>query len=144
MWGGITSHRWTQLVIVAGNLTSIRHRDKITRPHVLFLQGQRGAVMLQQDNARPHVARVVTDFLRQQNVNTLPWSAVSPDLSPIEHLWDEMERRLPNLPLTLNQLGHDLVQVWNNIPQGYLNHLVSSMRRRCQACVHAHGGQEWD
>ena len=108
MWGGITSNRWTQLVIVAGNLTSIRHRDKIIRPHVLFLQGQRGAVMLQQDNARPHVARVVTDFLRQQNVNTLPWPAVSPDLSPIEHLWDEMERRLPNLPLTLNQLGHDL------------------------------------
>ncbi|XP_041350968.1 uncharacterized protein LOC121369951 [Gigantopelta aegis] len=48
-----------------------------------------------------------------------------------------MERRLrllPNQPLTLNQLGRDLVQVWNNIPQGFLNHLVSSMKRRCQAC----------
>ena len=144
VWGGITSHGRTQLVIVAGNPTAIRYRDEIIRPHVLpFLQGQRGAVMLKQDNARPQVARVVTDFLGQQNVNTLPWPAVSPDLSPIEHLWDEMERRirlLPNQPLTLNQLGRDLVQVWNNIPQGFLNHLVSSMRRRCQACVHAHGG----
>ena len=71
-------------MIAAGNLTAIRYRDEIIRPHVLpFLQGQRGAVMLQQDNARPHVARVVTDFLGQQNVNTLPWPAVSPDLSPI-------------------------------------------------------------
>ena len=72
-----------------------------------FLQGQRGAVISQQDNALPLIARVVTYFLRQQNVNTLPWPAVS----PIEHLWDVMERSLrlrPNQPLTLNQLGHDL------------------------------------
>ena len=100
-WCGITSHGRTQLVIVAGNLTAIRYRDEIIRPHVLpFLQGQRGAVMLQQDNARPHVA--------QQNVNTLPWPAISPDLSPIEHLWNEMERRLrllPNQPLTLFRYG---------------------------------------
>ena len=53
VWGGITSHGRTQLVIVAGNLTAIRYRDEIIRPLVLpFLQGQRGAVMLQQDNAR--------------------------------------------------------------------------------------------
>ena len=57
------------------------------RPQDPFLDGQRGAVMLQQDNARPHVARAVTYFVRQQNVNTLPWPAVSPDLSPIDHLW---------------------------------------------------------
>ena len=65
VWGGITSHGRTQLVIVAGNLTAIRYRDEIIRPHVLpFLEVQRGAVVLQQDNARPHVARVVTNFLR--------------------------------------------------------------------------------
>jgi hypothetical protein len=53
-------------------------------------------VTFQQDNARPHVARVVRDYLTQQNVDLLPWSAVSPDLSPIKHVWDEMERQLNN------------------------------------------------
>ena len=144
VWGGITSHGRTQLVIVNGNLTGLRYRDEIIGPHVqAFIQRQGRNITLQQDNARPHVARVVTDFLRQQNIPVLPWPAVSPDLSPIEHAWDEMERRLRQAniqPLTLAELGQALVQTWNNIPQAFFNRLVSSMRRRCQACINANGG----
>ena len=82
MWGGISSRGRTALVVVDGTLTGIRYRDEIIQPHVLPFVQQRDA-MLQQDNARPHVARVVTDFLTQNNVNVLPWPAISPDLSPI-------------------------------------------------------------
>ena len=92
---------------------------------------------------RPHVARVVTDFLTQQNVNVLPWPAVSPDLSPIEHAWDEMERRLrqlPNQPVTLAELSRALVRIWYGIPQAFFTSLVGSMRRRCNACITANGG----
>ena len=144
VWGGITSHGRTQLVTVNGNLTGLRYRDEIIRPHVqAFIQGQGRNVTFQQDNARPHVARVVTDFLRQHNIPVLPWPAVSPDLSPIEHAWDEMGRRLrqaPNQPLTLAALGQILVGIWNNIPQAFFTRLVSSMRRRCLACINANGG----
>ena len=93
VWGGIT-----------GNA---RYRDEILQAHVVPFVRQH-AVTLRHDNAKPHVARVVTDFLTQQNVNVLPWPAVSPDLSPIEHAWDEMERRLrqlPNQPVTLAELS---------------------------------------
>ncbi|UYV74102.1 MAP4K1 [Cordylochernes scorpioides] len=44
------------------------------------------------DNARPHTARVTMDYL--QSCRTLPWPARLPDLSPIEHIWDVMGRRL--------------------------------------------------
>ena len=87
--------------------------------------------------------RVVRDYLTQQNVDLLPWPAVSPDLSPIEHVWDEMERRLrhlPNQPVTLAEMGLALIRIWNNIPQAFFNNLVGSMRRRCQACINANGG----
>ena len=40
----------------------------------------------QQDNAHPHAACVVSDFLEQNVVNVLPWPAVSPDLSPIDNV----------------------------------------------------------
>ncbi|GFX43573.1 uncharacterized protein TNCV_510221 [Trichonephila clavipes] len=46
----------------------------------------------QQDNARPHTARVSQDCLR--TVITLPLPARSPDLSPIEHTWDHLGRRV--------------------------------------------------
>ena len=73
----------------------------------------------------------------------LPWPAVSPDLSPFEHAWDEMERRLrhlPNQPVTLVEMGLALIRIWNNIPQAVFNNLVRSMRRRCQTCINANGG----
>ena len=57
--------------------------------------------------------------------------------------WDEMQRRLralPNLPMKLAALNQTLVQIWNGIPQVFFNNLVSSVRRRCQACIDVNGG----
>jgi len=57
---------------------------------------------------------VVTDFIAQQNILTLLWPAVLPDLSPKEHVWDEMERRLHSLqnqPAMLAQQRQALVQI---------------------------------
>jgi hypothetical protein len=75
------------LVVVAGNLTGIRYRDEIVQPYVIpFIHAQVNNVTFQQNNARPHVTRFVRDYLTQQNVDLLPWPAVSPDLSSIEHV----------------------------------------------------------
>ena len=46
----------------------------------------------QHDNARPHVARVCQDFLANNNIVPLDWPPYSPDLSPIEHLWDKIKK----------------------------------------------------
>ncbi|GFV03958.1 transposable element Tcb2 transposase [Trichonephila clavipes] len=58
-----------------------------------FLNGLPGAIF-QQDNARSHTARVAQDFLR--HFQTLPWAARSPDLSPVEHVWDLLKRQMPS------------------------------------------------
>jgi hypothetical protein len=66
VWGGITAHGRTPFVVVAGNLTGMRYRDEIVQPYVIpFIQAQANNVTFQQNNARPHVARVVRDYLTQ-------------------------------------------------------------------------------
>jgi hypothetical protein len=44
--------------------------------------------MFMDHNAKPHRARIVQHFLQQQAVQTIPWPAMSPDMNPIEHVWD--------------------------------------------------------
>ena len=80
------------------------------------------------------------DFLNDNHIRTLPWPTLSPDLNPIEHLWDEFGRRVRNglnPPETLDELRWALTQEWNNIPQAFIRNLIGSMRRRCQAVINA-------
>ena len=106
VWGGIAHGIKSQLIIVAGNMTAVRYRDEILRPVAVPLVQQRNLI-LQQDNARPHVARVCQDFLANNNIAPLAWPPYSPDLTPTEHMWDELDRRVRkrrNPPATLAQL----------------------------------------
>ncbi|GFX61814.1 transposable element Tcb1 transposase [Trichonephila clavipes] len=41
----------------------------------------------QQDNSRPHVARIVQRLFVNLQIELLPSPARSPDLSPIENMW---------------------------------------------------------
>ncbi|GFW51907.1 transposable element Tc1 transposase [Trichonephila clavipes] len=94
VWGGIAYDSRFTLIVMRGTLTGQRYFDDILQPHVgPFLNGLPGAIF-QQDNARPHTARVAQDFLR--HFQTLPWPVLSPDLSPVEHVWDQLKRQMPS------------------------------------------------
>lgn len=83
------------------------------RQHIiLFIHTNRCNAILQQDNTRPHTPRTVSDYLKQQNVNVLPWSAMSPNLSSKERVWDDMERRLHQEP---KRFKHDFCGIINYI-----------------------------
>ncbi|GFW21581.1 transposable element Tcb1 transposase [Trichonephila clavipes] len=87
VWGGIGYHSRTPLVRTAGTLNSQRYISKVLEPVVLpYLQGLVTAIF-QQDNTRPHVARIVQRFFVNQQIELLAWPAHSPDLSPIETMW---------------------------------------------------------
>ena len=78
MWAAISCNHRTNLVRVQGNLTAQRYRDNILQPHMLNVIDRQREI-LQQDNDRPHTARVAMDCLTQNNINVLPWPSKSPD-----------------------------------------------------------------
>lgn len=142
VWGGITANHRTELVVVNGNLTAQRYVEEILRPHVIpFLQMHPDVQIFQHDNARPHAARTTRDFLAEEDVNVMPWEPYSPDLNPIEHLWDELGRRVnARHPTSRASLICVLREEWDAIPQQQIRRLVQSMRRRCTAVIDANGG----
>ena len=144
VWGGINHHQRTPLYRVDGNLTGIRYRDEILRPLVIpALQAVGPNAVLMDDNAPCHRARIVNNFIQANNVTRMVWPAVSPDMNPIEHVWDILGRRVrENHPPAAdrNALFQQLQQEWQQIPQADIRRLLRSMGRRCQACIDANGG----
>ena len=147
VWAGFTSHHKTQLVFLdfgrgrGRGLTAQHYIDQVLRPiALLFIVAHQGTV-LQQDNARPHAARLTQNFLTTHNVPTLPWPALSPDLNPTEHVWDYMKRKIRSRNVNnVQQLRRAIADNWNNLPVRFLHRLVGSMRRRCTAVIGVHGG----
>ncbi|GFV95376.1 transposable element Tcb1 transposase [Trichonephila clavipes] len=95
-----------------------------------------GAIF-QQDNARPHTARVSQDCPR--TVTTLPWPARSPDLSPIENIWNHLEWRSGH-PTSLNELDSRLQQIWKEMSQDIIQNLYGSVPDRIASCIHTREG----
>ena len=144
VWGGISWRHKTPLVVLDGTLTAQRYVDNVLRPFVLpFVRNHDDVNVVQQDNARPHSARVTQEFLRENNIRILPWPAFSPDLNPIEHFWDQLGRKVYDGRRQISnrqQLVQALIEEWDAIPQYRIQRLIQSMRRRCHAVLNVQGG----
>ncbi|GFT27815.1 DDE_3 domain-containing protein [Trichonephila clavipes] len=54
--------------------------------HMLYAAAIGNDFILMDDNARPHRARIVEEYLEDHGLERMEWPARSPDLNPIEHL----------------------------------------------------------
>ncbi|UYV70424.1 Transposase [Cordylochernes scorpioides] len=140
VWGAIAYDSRSPLLRIKGTMTAQRYVDDVLRPVTLpYLQGVPNA-LYQQDNARPHTARISQQAL--QDVQMLPWPPYSPDLSPIEHVWDIIGRRLHALPQprSEDELWQMVEREWRAIPQDAIRTLIDSLPRRVAACIAVRGG----
>ena len=90
-----------------------------------------------------HKARSIQKCFVKIGVQELDWPAQSPDLNPIEHLWDELEHQLrarPNRPISVPDLTNAFVSEWKQGSAAIFQHLVERLSRRVEALNAAKGG----
>ena len=92
--------------------------------HVVLFSGYIGEnFIFMQDNARPHIAAIVRQYLEEVGVPVMAWPARSPDLNPTENLWDELKKRVRSRNTELTSLGEIQTAIneeWDRIPQGFI------------------------
>ncbi|GFX44967.1 transposable element Tcb2 transposase [Trichonephila clavipes] len=121
------------------------HFDEVLLPHVRLFRGAVGdKFVVMDDNATCHRTLAVQDCLDSEGIQRLVWPARSPDLNPIENVWDALGRQVSGRnypPTNKNTLIRALTEEWDKLPQQLLDNVVQSMVRRVKCCITLHGGQ---
>ncbi|GFU81076.1 transposable element Tcb1 transposase [Trichonephila clavipes] len=143
VWGGIGYYFGTPLVRIAGTLNSQRYISEVLEPVVLPFLQRLATAIFQQDNARPHMTRIVQRFFVIHQTELLPWPARFPDLSPIENMWSMVAQRLIQITppaTTPDQLWQRAEAAWSAVPQEHIQSLFESMPRHVAAVISNNGG----
>ncbi|GFW01154.1 transposable element Tcb2 transposase [Trichonephila clavipes] len=93
--------------------------DEVLEPYVRLFRGAIGPdFIFMDDNAPCHRAVLIDDFLETENIQRMSWPANSPDLNPIEHVWDMLGRQIAALshpPSSVTELKRALQEAWNHL-----------------------------
>lgn len=146
VWGCFSFDCKLDLMTIQGNLTGDRYIQEVLDPVVVpHFDNHPLATrpIFMDDNARPHRSRAVSQVIQNNALTHLPWPAMSPDLNPLEHIWDILgrliQRRDPP-PQNLRELEAALHEEWQQLPLERFRRLVRGMRRRLQAVIQVLGG----
>ena len=96
-----------------------------------------------QDEVSFHSVRSTVQDLLERGVICIKWPAYSPDLNPIEHVWNKMkdwiQDRYEDTLHLYPALREAITAVWEAIEEDYFEELLSTMHDRCRAVIDAHG-----
>jgi len=97
--------------------------------------------IFQQDNDSKHTASVTKRFFSNRSIEVLPWPAMSPDMNPIENLWDYVKQRVAESePKNIRELKVAIERAWSEIPPEKCQKYAMSFSRRALALCRSRGG----
>jgi transposase len=104
---------------------------------------EKDEILFQQDNDSKHTSKKAKGWFRENEIAVLDWPSQSPDLSPIENLWNEVDIRMRRLPGSLSnrdELWEKLQIAWNSVDIDFCERLIESMPERVREVIQAKGG----
>ena len=102
--------------------------------------GQRliGANFLLQDNDPKHTLQTMQELFREEAVSwysVMEWPAQSPDLNPIELLWEQLDRMVrKKCPSSQSNLWEVHQEAWGEMSSDYLKELTARIAKGLQGC----------
>jgi len=145
VWGCFSWWGVGPLTVVEGTLKQDGYVNIMSEhlvPHLREVNEKCPVMIFQDDNAPCHAAGYPTWWLQTHSIEHLPWPAQSPDLNPIEHLWDHLDRQIRKrnpLPTSSAAMAAALQEEWGRIPLCVVRELITSMPRRVAAVIEAKG-----
>ena len=140
-WGCFGWNGVGPLEVVEGTMDSTAYVNILAQSLIPWLRQQDGLIF-QHDGAPCHKSEYTTWWMETHNIPVLPWVGQSPDLNPIEHLWDHLDRQVRRqipLPKNKNELIIAVKEEWQNISIDTIRALISSMTDRIKAVIKADG-----
>ena len=145
VWGCFGNNKVGDLIKIEG-IMDAKYYHKILSRHAVPSGTkliEKGFVF-QQDNDPKHTSKMCKKYLQNKEkfraLEVMIWPPQSPDLNPIELLWDELDREIRKKSITSKEiLWQELQNAWKRLSATTLEKLISRMPRICLAVIKAKG-----
>ena len=146
VWGCMTWHGVGYMCRINNTLDAELYRqildDELTAT-IKYYRLSKRHVIVQRDNDPKHTAGSTSAWFKDNGIKVLFWPAQSPDMNPMEHLWNEVDNRLKKYPLrpsNPDDLWERIQDVWNDIETDVCQRLITTMPERVQDILNAPWG----
>jgi DDE superfamily endonuclease/Transposase len=134
-WGCMSSKGVGRLVFIDGIMDKYSYKRILVENLEISCKepGLGDDFLFQQDNDPKHTSQYVQEFFKHNEITVLDWPSQSPDLNPIEHLWDFVKREVRKRGLTsIRDLKEKVKAIWDEITLEQCRKLVNTMPKRIE------------
>jgi hypothetical protein len=125
------------------DLFRVRHLYYVAVPVIVNYLFNHPGLYFQQDGGSGHKAEETLALLKSWNVRLIFWPPFSPDLSPIEDIWDRLKDILqeidPAVHCKSRRLRLAVLRAWDRITDAEVRERIGTMHQRCLDVIAAHG-----
>lgn len=141
VYGAFAASGVGPLIKIDGRMDGLMFRNILADHTVPFGNANLSSDWVHQmDNDPKHRSKLVQEWMTDNHVRQLEWPSQSPDLNPIENLWDGLGKAIGSRPhKNSHELFQDLQAEWQKLPNTLLCKLVHSMPNRIEAVIKAKG-----
>lgn len=143
VWGCFSALGLGHLTEICGKMNAEMYKNTINE-HLFESASEMGILndfIFQQDNDPKHTSRLFKSYIKEKGIMCLSWPSQSPDLNPIENLWDELDRRILQIKRkSFSEFKTALFSVWSEIGINIIQNLIKSMPKRLKLVIDAKGG----